>query len=384
MQTKTLLHSALCGALLVSFAQIALAEGSLALGNAHGINRRVATSRGGQTQASGNVDLSVFQPINNSGDFDVQVNPFNDKATAYFGGSAILRDGTAREVEGGLQFETGVRGAGWTPGWHGFIARADGGHNVYINPLVVVGGTPVEWVSLSFAPKQDSQSHRYIGCTGQITTFMDFSIIPGGSYSLKLDCIGSAAANHTFYWIDPARVLANDQKRIPGMDPVTHIYHPIAPWSNESYNSPNQNSSQVGALKSLMKRVSGLTRSTVANDDQALDGAWTQSVWTGCTVDGGSWAPEVDNSNAVTATGFNGPAATVRGGAINTSGWDGRLGSQTTIQSHPLVDFSFTGITNTNHVQAQEQPINDVRYDDEKVIVNARTATHLSGSGVEW
>ena len=284
MKTKISLTVA-CGALLAVSATNVLAEGSLALESAHGINRRVATGHGGQLSTAGTVTISTFLPVNTSGGWDTQVNRYNNKATAYLGGAAILNDRAATQCQfdAGLQFETGTFGGYTSLGWFAFIAReSGGGGSESVNPYIwnAAKQAPEQWCQSPNAAMKDKQSDKYIGSTQTIGTDITFTILRGRYVQCKMGIVGDATTNHTFIWSSPIAGVADYRREASAL-------HPIAPWRSGAYI----NADQTAGVGSLVKRVSGLTRSAaIDNSDQVeLDGSWTSSVWSGCTVDGLPW-----------------------------------------------------------------------------------------------
>ena len=355
---------------------IAHAEGNQNFTGAFGVNRVVRSDANATTPrlaTSGTVALSFVQPVNVAGKFDVEVNPFNNKATAYLGASAAdSSSGALQQFDAGLQFETGVFGNN-APGWSAFFSS----NNVFRNPVIDQGAKdPIPWTLPSTSPQwttnKDSYS-RYVNATGSIGTDMTFKIIPDGPCSVYIKAIG--IGDSTFIY-----------NTAPVGDPLnrsikTNSHHLIAPWYDPTYagikyNNANQN-------KATLKRVSGMTRSKRKAE---LDGSQMSAVWSNCTLNGGAWVESKAGGGVIshvdqTVTGYDSPDG------MGTTAYDRRIGSgagKTTAESRTITQFVVTGLTNDQARSSVNGASVPARYAGETVNMNMGTATALEGDQLEW
>ncbi len=211
---------------------IAHAEGNQNFEGAHGVNRVIRSDADAdhpRLTTAGHVELSMVQPVNRAGEFDAEVNPFNNKATAYLGGaSRVLVGNGLQEFDGGLQFESGVFG-NYTRGWTAFISRG----NRFVTAHVFRDDTddnidnPVDvaWRGGSFSANKDA-SGKYVAATGSIGSDITFTIVPGGTTNTMVSAIG--VDNNTFIWSPNGNNNANDDAT------KARKQNPIAPWARSS------------------------------------------------------------------------------------------------------------------------------------------------------
>ena len=375
-----------CGAMLWSGAMPAAhAEGSQSY-SSFGVNR-VVRSKDGHQDVSGTASASFSQPINSQGEVDANINPFDNKATAYLGGTAqsVTTTPTTRlqyrrlttdpwtdipsnqaiEVDGGLQFETPVRN-GAPLGWAAFIVY----NRNQVSPSVWrVGADGVEH---SLPWRGGSYSENGLEMTGGISSAMSFHIgNTAGDQGMRVD-IG--AMNGSFYFGQgyDSNVLGN----VDRTSLEANATHPIAPWQPYAINNTNQANANV-------KRVSGMTRSTMPARHSELDGSQVVVTWSGCSVDGHTWTKELTNQNA---TGYDAPGAN----APNDTHLDRRINRNRTALSSYIVAFPSLDDVQaraplTNEQVAAGTPVYaPQRYASETVGINLRMAAQPTGQALEW
>lgn len=380
MKIQTLSFYALLGSAIIGgvAAPKAQAEGSQTWAS-FGVNR-VVRSENGHTDVSGTANVSFSQPINSQGLLDTYVNPYNNKPTAYLGGTSRssnaplqyhvlnstawtnIPQGRAMESDGGLQLETPTRNTEALLGWSAFIVY----DRRQVNPRVWSMGA--DGIMQSLPWRGGSYGENGLEMSGSVNSPMSYHIGHAvGAQGLRLD-VGVMGGGFFFNeGYDPNIPTHLDRAVLTATKD-----HPIAPWIPYPINNTNQAIANV-------KRVSGMTR---ANLPQAfhseLDGSEVTVTWSGCSVDGNPWTAGLTNQNA---TGYDAPGANAAGDAH----LDRRVNGQRTALSRYIL--AFPGLDDAQaraQVTAGTPVYAPQRYANETVSINLRMAAQPQGQALEW
>jgi hypothetical protein len=425
MNLKIAVYGVVACGILNCYTSSVQAEGHVVLGSeAHGVNRVVRTKGDpvnrvtGFTGVKGTVNISFVMPTQFDSEANAQVvtkdvNPCDNKPSAYLGGTTADVTAGTREVDAGLQFEpeTWVTKPDPQPGWAAFISTNNLFSNVRVYDPSRSDGVP--WRVPSGIVERNGK--KWAAGSGQISTTMEYTVAlsgdPGNAGSAKLKLANAhpgSGTSGTFYWNpkDPPSPFNDD---LIGRTPSPQ--NPVAPWRGlVVFKTANLNYSSV-------KRVVAMTRrrlDDLLNDDGSvkqkgsgqksnflLDGSELTCAFTVGQVRpaGGTFRTWGSSDIQQSATGYDAPGDAVSAAAADPAwdqlwpykpersveessppfnGWRGRK----TSDSRTVVEF-----TGTNNVNARKGPANagtTGRYANETVRINLRTSTRPMGDVIEW
>lgn len=425
-----ILPSALC---LASGTLPSRAEGFINFNGAYGVNRVIRTNPG-YVAAAGTAAIYFSLPaeiIEDSLKVTPRVNPYNNKPSAYLGGTGVFVGGGTAECDVGIQYETGTYG-GYRVGWAAFVSNSNAA------AMPATDGRPTsglqfskysavkvwneqhevweEWRAAEPHGPYNSQGYDF---GARFETYMRYDMMVGGAddgtVRLTLSAFGRDSIPNpndlpnTLFW-NQSWNRTQDKYEFSNPTPGNALVdgHRISPWIGERIFNTSRRA------EATAKRVVAMTRATQANTDYPemrqgnfeLDGSQMLCTFTNSQVapvgsalrtwmeadvlqraqqaENGVISEVGANDAANYGTGYDAPGHGPNGTVLH-SAWD-RLSSAglVTNNSRTIVEFSRREPFDPNYNVASRAGVYDTgRYQNETVGINLKTATRAIGDPLE-